>query len=372
MAMIGRERPTLVISDIVMPEMDGYEVCLRIKELDDCRDIPVILLTSLSDPGDVIKALECGADNFITKPYEEEHLISRIRYLLQNRYRSAESSVQPELKISLVGQEYSIRSDRRQILDLLLSTYEAATRKNNELIRARDEMNELNDQLKVANHNLEAFSSMVTHDLRKPLNTIYVSCQAMEMLPGCPREGGCRAFIKYIFDAAKNMNSLIRTLLEFSSVSSRELVRDQVDLSGMAKDILEESHFCNPQRPVTFRVAEGIVGNGDKQLLRVVLDNLLGNALKYTLLKETAVIEFGVTEIDGNPTYYVRDNGAGFDMSYARELFTPFQRLHSEKEFDGFGIGLSTVQRIVERHGGCIWAEGEKDNGAVFYFTLNS
>lgn len=371
LAMIKEERPTLIISDILMPEMNGYELCRRIKALDDCRDIPIILLTSLSDPRDVIKGLECGADNFITKPYEEEYLISRIRYLLVNRYQSGERGDLPELKISLAGQEYSIRSDRRQILDLLLSTYEAAIRKNKELISARDELNDLNEQLKAANIDLEAFSSTVSHDLRRPLNIIYISCQAIEMLYESALDEGCREYFKFIFNAAESMNKLISTLLEFSTLSSRKLVRHQVDLSGMARDILEESRFGEPQRRVTFNIAEGITGNGDMRLLRVVLENLLGNALKYTLLKEAAVIEFGVTEIDGNPTYYVRDNGAGFDMSSADGLFTPFQRLHSEAEFEGFGIGLSTVQRIVQRHEGRIWAEGEVGKGAVFYFTLN-
>ena len=371
LAMIEEARPTLIISDILMPEMNGYELCRRIKALDDCRDIPVILLTSLSDPRDVIKGLECGADNFITKPYEEEYLISRIRYLLANRYQSGERNALPELKISLAGQEYNIRSDRRQILDLLLSTYEAAIRKNKELISARDELNDLNEQLKCANHDLEAFSSTVSHDLRRPLNNIHISCQAIEMLYESTLDKGCREYFRYIFNAAESMNKLISTLLEFSTLSSRKLVRQRVDLSGMARDILEESRFGDPQRRVTFHVAEGITGYGDMRLLRVVLENLLGNSLKYTLLKESAVIEFGMTEIDGNPTYYVRDNGAGFDMSSADKLFAPFQRLHSETEFEGFGIGLSTVQRIVHRHEGRIWAEGEVGKGAVFYFTLN-
>ncbi len=371
LAMIKEARPTLIISDILMPEMNGYELCRRIKELDDCRDIPVILLTSLSDPRDVIKGLECGADNFITKPYEEEYLISRIRYLLVNRYQSGEQSDLPELKISLAGQEYCIRSDRRQILDLLLSTYEAAIRKNKELIRARDELNDLNEQLRNANNDLEAFSSTVSHDLRNPLNNIYISCQAIEIMYESSLEEECKEYFRYIFKTVESMNKLISTLLEFSTLSRCELVRNQVDLSSMARGIIEELRYGEPHRQVTVHIAEGITGNGDMRLLQVVLKNLLGNASKYTLLKDNAVIEFGMAEINGVPTYYVRDNGAGFDMTNAAGLFTPFQRLHSEQEFQGFGIGLSTVHRIVERHGGRVWAEGEVGKGAVFYITLN-
>jgi two-component system sensor histidine kinase/response regulator len=369
--MLHESLPSLIISDVVMPEMDGYELCRRIKKQDAVCNIRVILLTSLSDPLDVIRGLECGADNFITKPYDEAYLISRICYLLENRYEPQDCAALPELKIIFAGKEFGISSSRHQILDLLLSTYETAILKNRELISAKDELNERNEQLKAANHDLEAFSSTVSHDLRKPLNNIYISCQAIEMMYESTLVEGCRDYFRYIYKAAESMNSLISTLLEFSSLSSRELDRDHVDLTGMARDILEESRYSNPQRQITFHVADGVAGYGDMRLLRVVMENLLGNALKYTLLKETAVIEFGVTEIDGKPTYYVRDNGAGFDMASAVELFAPFQRLHSEKEFEGFGIGLSTVQRIVERHGGRVWAEGEAGNGAVFYFTLS-
>src|SRR6185369_8071552 len=327
LAMIDEDRPTLIISDIMMPEMDGYELCRRIKTLDGCRDIPVILLTSLSDPLDVIKGLECGADDFITKPYDEEYLLSRVMDMMENRQHEKEGITISDLEINFSCQKFLIKSDRRQILDLLLSTYEAAIRKNKELIRARDELNELNEQLKAANRDLEAFSSTVSHDLRKPLNNIYISCQAIEMMYESTLVDGCRDYFRYIYNAAESMNKLINTLLEFSSLSSRELDRDRVDLSGMARDILEESRYSEPQRQVEFHVEDGIAGHGDTRLLRVVMENLLGNALKYTLLKETAVVEFGVTEIDGKPTYYVRDNGAGFDMASAAELFAPFQRL---------------------------------------------
>jgi len=370
-AMMNTAQPGLIISDVVMPEMDGYELCRRIKNNDLFCNIRIILLTSLSDPLDVIRGLECGADNFITKPYDEAYLVSRIGYLLENRYEPQDCASLPKLKITFAGKEFAIISSRHQILDLLLSTYETAILKNKELIRARDELNDLNEQLRCANQDLEAFSSTVSHDLRSPLNSIYVSCQAIEMIYEETLDEGCRDYFRHIFKAADNMNELISTFLEFSRISSRELVRHQVDLSEMARDILEDSRFDDPQQRVTFHIAEGITGNGDNRLLRVVLENLLGNAFKYTQLKETAVIEFGVTEIDGNSAYYVRDNGAGFDMSSSDRLFAPFQRLHLEKEFKGFGIGLSTVQRIIQRHEGHIWAEGEVGKGAVFYFTLH-
>jgi light-regulated signal transduction histidine kinase (bacteriophytochrome) len=138
----------------------------------------------------------------------------------------------------------------------------------------------------------------------------------------------------------------------------------------MAYGIAAGLRLSQPERRVTFRIGEGITTNGDARLLKVVMENLLGNAWKYTGKKETPVIEFGTREFEGRPACFVRDNGAGFDMAKAGQIFTPFQRLHDQAEFAGFGIGLASVQRIIQRHGGRIWAAGEPDKGATFYFTL--
>ena len=167
------------------------------------------------------------------------------------------------------------------------------------------------------------------------------------------------------------MNRLIDALLNFSRLTRVEPRRETVDLSGMAQEVAAELTLTEPARRVTFRIAEGITVNGDANLLRVVLENLLGNAWKYTGMREEAVIEFGVTEIDGKPACFVRDNGPGFDMADAEKLFIPFQRLPGAEEFRGHGIGLATVERIIRRHGGRVWAEGEPGKGATFYFTFS-
>jgi light-regulated signal transduction histidine kinase (bacteriophytochrome) len=146
--------------------------------------------------------------------------------------------------------------------------------------------------------------------------------------------------------------------------------RDKVDLSGMAREVAASLERAETERQVTFRIANGIEVNGDAKLLNIVLDNLIGNAWKYSGNREGTVIEFGVTERDGKPAYFVRDNGPGFDMAYAEKLFIPFQRLPGAEEFKGNGIGLATVERIIRRHGGRIWAESEPGKGATFYFTL--
>jgi hypothetical protein len=368
-AMAGREI-ALVISDIIMPEMDGFELCRRIKACEETRNIPVILLTSLSDPQDVIKGLACGADNFITKPYEEDYLLVRIGQMQDGRRHTPNAEQPEEMEVQFGGEKYSISSDRRQIVDFLLSTYETAIRKNRELIRARDALNASNDQLETAIKELESFSYTVSHDLRSPLTNIHGLSQVLLETWSDRFDKECLGFIRTIYEEAQRMNQLINTLMNFSRIMGSELNPGMANLSDMASAVAVALQQRQPERRVTFRIADGITVNGDSRLLMIVMENLLGNAWKYSAKEETPVIEFGEADLDGRPAYFVRDNGAGFDMAKAEKLFVPFQRLHDKAEFAGFGIGLATVQRIIRRHGGRIWAEGELDKGATFYFTL--
>jgi PAS domain S-box-containing protein len=233
---------------------------------------------------------------------------------------------------------------------------------NNLLVRAFD--------LEAANSDLEAFNYTVSHDLRKPLTIINGYCQAILELFGENLNPQCREYLHEIYDWTLRMNKLIDALLNFSHLSHCELYMEMVDLSMMAKSVAEELQQAETGRRVTFRIAEGLKAKGDANLLRVVLENLLGNAWKYSGNQYEAVIEFGRTEVEGKPAWFVRDNGAGFDMGYAENLFIPFQRLPGSDEFKGHGIGLATVERIIKRHGGRVWAEGAVGKGATIYFTL--
>ena len=370
LALLRTQVPTLIISDIVMPEMDGYELCQAIKGDSVIGDVPVILLTALSDPHDVIKGLACGADSFITKPYREEYLLARINYLLTNRSLRRESAGGAGTEVIFDGQRYVITADRRQVLDLLLSTYETAIQKNNELLKARDELKDLNEQLAEANQELEAFNYTVSHDLRSPVTTIYSCSQMLLEMYHDRLDPDCREYIDDIMQESQRMDQLIKTLLNFSRLARSDINPQPLELSEIARSIAASLQRKEPQRTVHFQIASEIPAEGDLRLLWIVLENLLGNAWKYTGRKEKAVIEFGMQNTAGGPIYYLRDNGAGFEMSQAERLFAPFQRLHGGEEFKGHGIGLATVQRIISRHGGRIWAEGEPDKGATFYFTL--
>jgi light-regulated signal transduction histidine kinase (bacteriophytochrome) len=225
-------------------------------------------------------------------------------------------------------------------------------------------------QLEVANQELEAFSYSVSHDLRAPLRSI---------------DGFSRFLLKHCFDkldareqdylqriraASQRMGQLIDDLLHLARLTRIDICRQAVDLSKLARIIAAELRQTQPRRHVECIIADGLLVYGDRRLLQVMLQNLLGNAWKFTAKLPQARVEVGCTQYDGQTVYCVRDNGAGFDMAYADKLFAPFQRLHTTDEFEGLGIGLATVQRIVHRHGGRIWAEGAVDHGATFYFTL--
>ena len=226
--------------------------------------------------------------------------------------------------------------------------------------------------LEGANRELEAFSYSVAHDLRAPLRSIDGFSQSLleEYSDKLDAEG--KKHLRYVRESAQHMGQLIDALLTLSRLSRSELLRERVDLSALARAALERLQRSQPDRHVEILIEEGMQESGDPRLLGAVLDNLLGNAWKFTGKRAAARIECGTLTSGAAPVYFVRDNGAGFDMTFAGKLFGIFQRLHSAKEFDGNGVGLATVQRIINRHGGRVWAEGEVDRGATFYFTLNA
>ena len=225
-------------------------------------------------------------------------------------------------------------------------------------------------ELQQVNRELEAFSYSVSHDLQAPLRHIEGFSQALrEDCADRLDERGLR-HLERIGGATRRMGQLIEALLQLAQLSRSELKRESVNLSGIVAQFAEELRQSQPERPVEFRIAEGVTVPGDPRLLRLVIENLLRNAWKFTGKQDTAIIEFGTERRGGEPAYFIRDNGVGFDMAFAARLFTPFQRLHSEAEFAGSGIGLATVQRIIHRHGGRVWAEGVRGGGATFSFTL--
>jgi signal transduction histidine kinase/ferredoxin len=229
---------------------------------------------------------------------------------------------------------------------------------------------ERTSELETANKELEAFCYSVSHDLRAPLRSIDGFSQELLNCYSDKLDDNGKDSLMRVRAASSRMARLIDDLLDLSRVSRTEMSRTVVELSAIAREVAEELMRTQPQRRVKFIIDDGLVDKGDERLLRIVFENLMGNAWKFTERHSQARIEVGVIHCEGRPAYFVRDDGAGFDMAYAKKLFEPFQRLHSANDFPGTGIGLATIQRIIQRHGGDVWAEGEVEKGATFYFTL--
>ncbi len=362
----------LAILDVQMPGMDGYELAGHLRSEDQTRHVPIIFLTAYAEEKEMFKGYQIGAMDYIVKPYDPVVLLSKVLAFLELHRQRSEIQEQSNRLEDLVGER---TAELQHVNERLLQ--EIAERK-----RVEEAVRKLNDdlellvsqrttQLKAVNHELEAFAYSVSHDLRAPLRAVEGFSQALleDHLEALDEQG--RDYLERISGEARRMAQLIQDLLALSRVTRAEMSSRQVDLSATAMEVVDTLRKSEPARRVDVEIEPGLYVNGDPRLLRQVLENLLANAWKFTRDKTDARIEFGRTNGGRTETYFVRDNGAGFDMRYVAKLFSPFQRLHGMTEFPGTGVGLSTVRRIVTRHGGQVWAEGVVDQGATFLFTLN-
>jgi two-component system sensor histidine kinase/response regulator len=333
----------VILLDVKMPEMDGFETAALIRQRDKSRHTPILFLTAADNTQtQAVRGYAVGAVDYLVKPVVPEFVRSKVSVFVE-----------------LAKKTELLRRQTR-----LLAEGEQAAR---ELAETRAE---LVRELEHKNRELESFSYAVSHDLRAPLRRIDSFSRAVLESQGDRLDDAGRKFLTRVREASQHMSQLIDDVLYLSKVTRAELREQEVDLSGLAAVILERLREGEPDRKVELKIRPAVVVTGDGQLLKIALTNLLENAWKFTGTQPDARIEFGVTYPAGEPTYFVRDNGAGFDMTYASRLFGPFQRLHAQHEFPGSGIGLATVQRIVHRHGGRVWAEGLVGQGATFYFTL--
>lgn len=337
-----------ILLDLMMPGIGGQETCQRVKSAPNMRDIPIVMLTAMEDRQSMIRGLGAGADDYIAKSSEFDVLRARVFAQIRRKQFEDEN-----------------RQIREKLLRAELESMEARTAQQVAEARAA-----LVEELEAKNAELDSFSYSVAHDLRAPLRSLDgFSLALLEDYPDKLDEDG-RQYLLYIRESAQQMAVLIDDLLELSRVTRSDFQRETVDLTQIARDVVERLQQRQPERHVDVTIADGMSVEGDARLLAIVLENLLGNAWKYSGKQPQARIEMGTTSPDGRRAYFVRDNGAGFDMEYASKLFGVFQRLHSPREFESTGIGLATVQRIIRRHGGQIWGEGKVDQGATFTFTL--
>ena len=348
--LLNVQRVDCILLDLMMPGFGGLETCRILKSTPGLRDIPVVMLTAVEDRETMIEGLGAGADDFISKSSDFAVLQARVVAQLRRKQFEDEN-----------------RQFREQLLQKEVEAAEARMAREVAEVRAA-----LVEELEVKNKELDAFSYSVAHDLRAPLRSIDGFSQALLEDYGEVLDETGQQYLRYVRESAQQMSALIDDLLELSRVTRSELVRGGLDLSSIAQDVGGRVARRNPGRDVKLVIRDGLQAKGDPRLLTVVFENLIGNAWKFTGKIDDATIEVGRLDDDEeNPTFYVRDNGAGFDMAYAAKLFGVFQRLHSAEEFEGTGIGLATVQRIIHRHGGRVWAEGEIGKGATFFFTLS-
>lgn len=346
--MLAVQPVDCILMDLLMPGMGGREACRQIKLSTVVRDVPLIMLTAVEDRSSMIEGLGLGADDFIQKSGEFEILKARLRAQIRRKQFEDEH-----------------RRIREELLHKELEAIEA---------RAAQKLAETQvvhmEQLERKNKELEAFSYSVSHDLRAPLRAIDGFSMALVEDYNDKLDDAGRTYLAQVRASAQRMGELIDDLLQLSKVSRAELRREPINFSELAHDVLATLQKSLPERKVVLEVQDNLTVVADHRLMRVVLENLLGNAWKFTAKTAAPRIMFGVEVQADTPVYFIRDNGAGFDMSYAGKLFQAFQRLHVEADFPGTGIGLATVHRVIDRHGGRVWAEGKVGGGASFFFTI--
>jgi PAS domain S-box-containing protein len=450
-------RPDLVLLDVMMPGLDGFEVCRRMKAHPETRDIPVIFMTSLTDIADKVTGFRVGAVDYVTKPLQIDEVIARVTTQLaviadrketQHKLHLLTYALDKVGEIILLmagdssqfiyaneGAAHILGYDRaelaggmgmvdidptwsqkewsdfwRTLCEKHTLTFESRRRTKDGRIfpvevtascfefsnqvyhlvicrdisdrkHAEEEIYALNAsleqrvrertaQLEAANKELETFSYSVSHDLRAPLRSIdaFSSILLTDYKDKLDEDG--QDHLTRIHAASQRMMQLIDDILNLARVSRGQLRRQPVDLGRIARVVADALVKNEPERKIEFIIAPDLIAEGDPNLLQITIENLFANAVKFSGPRPVARIEFGMKDGERGPVYYVRDNGVGFDVAYADKLFGAFQRLHTQAQFPGTGVGLATVQRIIHRHGGEIWAESQPEHGATFYFTL--
>jgi signal transduction histidine kinase len=362
-------KPDMIISDILMPEMDGFELCRRIKTNEFFHHIPFIFYTATYvDEKDKKLAMSLGASRFLIKPIDLEKFLKTLEDVIkEHKLDRLPIPEWPTVEIE--------KLDRMQL--------EAVTRKLDKKVRElekyREHLEELVKQkteeltlkakeLEAINEELKAFVYSVSHELQAPLRAIdsYTEIFASDFGDKIGEEA--KKICSLVRKNVIKMKSLIQGLLLLSRAGQAEINLQSIDMKKMVTNLCEE--LIAPEKKIDLHIEELCKANGDPILIRQVWTNLISNAIKFSSKREKPVISIGCEERDKTILFYVKDNGAGFDSRYANRLFKVFQRLHTEKEFEGVGAGLAIVKRIIQRHRGDVWAEGEKDKGATFYFTL--
>ena len=409
--LMSQHKPNLIITDINMPEMNGYELCKHIKESEIYYDIPVILLTSLSNPDDVLGGLECGADSFITKPFNSEYFLANIQQILASWKLHNSDRVRIGVEIFFGGKRRFISADQQQMLGLLLSTYEAAVQRNNELIRTQDELSVLNENLEgkieertlelvaenaerkrveaqlrqvmidlqLSYKELEEFAYVASHDLQEPLRLVVSYVQLLSQRYKGQLDDEADEFIKYAVDGSLQMKSLIEDSLKYIRVGMKGHEIKPIPSQNALDTALRNmgDMLKNNQVIVTHDALPEIMV--DKNQLVMLFENLIENAIKFRSseiphIHISAQPYIPPEDFPEEPAFQfcVQDNGIGINPAHFGRIFVIFQRLHPRETYGGNGTGLAICKKIIDRHNGKIWVESQPGQGSAFFFTLRA
>jgi signal transduction histidine kinase len=366
----AREKPDLILSDCLMPIMDGFHFLHELKKLSELKEIPLVFYSAVyTGSRESELALSLGAQAFIEKPKDPDELWEEV-----GRIMAAQAAGGAVAAPGAVRDEDFLRNYSQMVAGKLEEKVRELSEVNESLLRLNGELErrviERTAQLEAANHELEMFSYSVSHDMRAPLRHLDGFSQALGDEYAAKLNTTGKEYLDRIRKSSRRLLEMIDAFLELSRFARGKVLRESVDLSAMVRDIASELSRSHPGRVVTFRISDGITVRGDAQLLKVVMENLIGNAWKFSEPNKEALIEFYPTEWEERLAFAVRDNGVGFEMAYADKLFAPFQRLHRTQDFEGRGVGLAIVSRIIHRHGGRIRAEAVLGKGATFTFTV--
>jgi hypothetical protein len=416
LAWLRQNRPAMVISDIIMPEIDGYELCRAIRGDEKLAGIPVVLLSFLSEAGDILKGLESGASNFIVKPYNPDYLVSYIREELCGERPAGEDRPLPPFMLEYAGEPYRISSSVRQIIQILLATYETAVRKNEELIKAETELRLLNEfleekvrertaaltaeiaerrrveeelrkkskalqayseKLEQSNQELQDFVFVASHDLQEPLRKIQTFADLVTIRCSDSLDSQGKDHIRRMQNAAKRMRGLIRGALEYSRSTEKGQFFHRVEMAIPVREAMADLKLLIEETDAAIEIGNLPTIEADEGLMRRLFQNLIGNSLKFRSEGKRPVIKIRGEECSTlastGQTFcriVVEDNGIGFDEIFLDRIFKAFQRLHGRDRYEGTGVGLAICKKVVESHHGDITAKSVPGEGSSFIVTL--
>ena len=340
----------LILLDVIMPIMNGFETAELIYNRERLVNIPIIFLTAMDIEGNIYKGYQAGAIDYIRKPIIPDLLKVIVRAFVELSEKTREL-VKQEKRLRVANESLELEIKERKLS-------EAKIKLLNESLQKRLEQVEF----------LDSFNSSISHDLISPLNSIIALTSLLQTMP---IDGQVLELVNLIMKSSDRMAKLIRDLLHFSRQAHEEISMTEVSMKDLVNEVIHDIALSMPLSKTEVIIHDIPAVQGDNNMLKQVWTNLISNAVKYSQKKENPRVEIGAKQEQGKFVYFVMDNGAGFDMKNYNKLFEMFQRLHSEKEFNGTGIGLAIVKRIVDKHNGKIWAESNPGKGSNFYFTLN-